>query len=115
MVERAASSLATRRPTWTMPEGTDPDVIPSAEALDERMERLEARARLKMERGEPLDEEEASFFAQMPAHREIPAEVVREAARRHGGERPIDAATGRPHDADAALGLERGAWRRKGQ
>ena len=82
--------------------------------LDDRGASLEARVRMKMERGDPLDAEERAFFVLAPADKQIPAEAVRESARLHGGEAPIDAETGRPHDPDAHLGWARGLGRAPG-
>lgn len=60
----------------------------------------EARIRAKLARGEPLAPDEEGLLADLPAGREIPPGRLRETARRAGGEAPIDAATGKPHDLD---------------
>lgn len=47
-------------------------------ALSEHDASLEARIRMKLDRGEPLTAEERAFFARMPADSTLPAEEFQE-------------------------------------
>ena len=73
--------------------------LPHPGPRDERDAGREASIRAKFDRGEPLDDDEKAFLADLPARRQIPAEEVQRAAEAHGGVTPIDAKTGLPHVA----------------
>lgn len=85
-----------------MSEGIRRRSLPPPDAMSDAQAGLDARIRLKQDRGEPLDNEEKAFLADLPAYREFSAEEVRASAARHGGVTPIDAATGLPHDSKRA-------------
>lgn len=83
-----------------MSEGIRRRRLDAPEPMDEANAGRDARIRYKFDRGEPLSEDEVRLLANLPAGKEIPPGAVREAARRAGGEEPIDATTGRVHDLD---------------
>lgn len=85
----------------TEEEHAHPEPLEPPGPLDDRAASLEARVRMKEQRGDDPGPEERRFFVLNPADKGIPAEVVRQSARLHGGERPIDAKTGLPHDSSA--------------
>lgn len=85
-----------------MSEGIRPRRLSHPGTMDVEGAALDARIRLKRASGAPLDDEERAFLANLPAGREIPPAEIQEAARKSGGVDPIDAATGKPHDPDAA-------------
>lgn len=82
-----------------MSEGIRPRRLPVPGPMTDEAAGLEARLRRKLDTGEPLTPSERALLAELPARREIPADVVREAARRAGGVAPHPAAE---HPEDAA-------------
>ena len=48
----------------------------AARPPDEDLEALDARVRLKLDRGLPLTAEERAFFARLPGSRELPPDAI---------------------------------------
>ncbi|GEM_PF-6386846 len=84
-----------------MPEGARAPRLPVPPPLDDEEAGYEADIRRRGDLDEPLTAKERAFLARLPAHTGIPAEVVREAAKRAGGVEPRPAAL---HPEDAASG-----------
>lgn len=64
-----------------MSEGIRPRRLPTPGPMSDDGANLDARIRRKMDAGEPLDDAERAFLADLPATREIPPAEVQRAAR----------------------------------